>query len=376
MNDLTKRTWAYINLDNLRHNYFQIKKYVPNSKFLGVVKANAYGHGAIEISKTLEELGVDYLAVACLDEAIELRENGIKMPILILGHTPKQYVKKLIENNITQCVANLNKAKEYSLEAQKINATLKVHLKVDTGMSRLGFLCKDNYFDNGIKNMLDALTLPNLEYEGIFTHFAVSDEFDCDSKKYTLDQFDLFNKVINELEKHDFYFKIKHCANSGATLDYPQTYLDMIRPGLLLYGYGDYQNKLDLKPVMTLMSRINTIKYFDEGIDISYGRHYHTDKRSKIATIGIGYGDGLFRNLSNQCVFYCKNHIINQVGNICMDMCMINITDYDDIDIEDEVEIFGEHNSLMDLCKISNTIPYEFMCSLSPRVKRIYIGKE
>ena len=375
MNDLTKRTWVNINLNNIKHNFTQIKNYIgKDTKFLGVVKANAYGHGAIEVAKVLQEQKADYLAVACLDEAIELRNNDITLPILILGHTPAIYTKDLIDYNITQCVANLNKAKEYSLEATKLSQTLKIHIKVDTGMSRLGFLVEGNYFDKGIANIIEACYLPNLQPEGIFTHFSVSDEYDNCSKEYTLKQFELFEKVINELNKNNINFDIKHCCNTGATLTYKNMHLDMVRPGLLLYGYGDENKILNLKPCMSLMSRINTIKYFDEGIDISYGRHYKTSKRTRVATIGIGYADGLLRSLSNSCSFYCKGHKLPQIGNICMDMCMLNVTDFDDVDIEDEVQIFGENNSLIELSNIANSIPYEFMCSISNRVKRIYIN--
>lgn len=375
MNDLTKRSYAYINLDNIRHNYRQIRKYIKkNTKFLGVVKADAYGHGAVKIARVLQEEGADYLAVACIDEAIELRRHNISLPILILGHTPAYYTNKLIKYDLTQCVANLHKASEYSKVATKLNKTLKCHLKVDTGMSRLGFLCEGDYFNNGIKNMTEACKLPNLDFEGIFTHFAVADEYDEDSKQYTMDQFDLFMKVINELKKHKITFKIRHCANSGATLSYKNMHLDMVRPGLLLYGYCDEENKLKLKPCMSLYSRVNTIKYFDSGIDISYGRHYKTTARTKVATIGLGYADGLLRSLSNKCSFYCKGKYIKQIGNICMDQCMLDVSGYEDIDIEDEVEIFGEHNSLVKLSQVGNTIPYELLCAVSSRVKRIYIG--
>lgn len=375
MDSLDKRTWANIYLNNIEHNYHQIKNYIGNdTKFLGVVKANAYGHGSLEVSKLLQKLGADYLAVACLDEALYLRKNNITLPILILGHTPAKYVGELIRYDITQCVANLNKAKEYSFQAAKFNSNLKIHIKIDTGMSRLGFLVDGNYFNNGIANIVEACNLPNLIHEGLFTHFAVADENDTFSKEYTLKQYELFIKVKDAITKENILFDIVHCSNTGATLNYPEMKLDMVRPGLLLYGYGAEDNKLNLKPCMSLMTRINTIKYFDKGIDISYGRHYSTSYRTKVGTVGIGYADGLFRSLSNKCQFYCKGHKIDQIGNICMDQCMINITDYDDLDIEDEVEIFGLNNSLIDLSKIANTITYELLCAVSSRVPRIYVN--
>lgn len=372
MDDKTKRSYAYINLNNIKHNYKQIKKSLKKeTKFLGVVKADAYGHGAIKVAKLLQDEGADYLAVACIDEAIELRKNSIKLPILILGYTPAEYTNKLIKYDLTQCVADLTIAKKYSIAATKLKKKLKCHLKIDTGMSRLGFLCSGNNFNSGIKEMLEACNLNNLYFEGVFTHFAVSDESDNNSKEYTLKQFNTFMKAINTLKKNGVTFKIRHCANTGATLSYKNMQLDMVRPGLLLYGYGDNKNKLKLKPCMSLYSRINTIKEFEKGIDVSYGRHFTTKAKTKVATIGIGYADGLFRALSNKCSFYCKGKYIRQIGNICMDQCMLNITGCD-INVGDEVEIFGENNSLDELAKIAKTIPYELLCAVSTRVVKIY----
>lgn len=372
MEEYNKRTWAKISLDNIKNNYFQIRKAIPKEcKFLGVVKANAYGHGAVEVSRVLQDIGADYLAVACLDEAIELRENGIKLPILILGHTPSEFTKKLIDYDICQCVANLNKAKQYSLEASKLNKSLKVHIKIDTGMSRLGFLCAGDYFDNGINNLVEACNLPNLSLEGIFTHFSVSDEFINDDEQFTRSQYKLFNDVIDTLKEKGITFKIRHCANSGVVVNYPEFAMDMVRPGLLLYGYGD-NGKFNLKPCMSVYTRVNTIKYVDKGVAISYGRHYTTDSRETIGVISMGYADGLLRSLSNKCEFYFNGQKVKQVGNICMDMCMINITDIRDCDINSIIEIFGEHNNLEELASKGNTIPYEIMCSMSSRVKRVY----
>ena len=369
---LEKRTWAEIYLNNIVSNYRNIKKHIPNGcKFLGVVKADAYGHGALKVAKALEDNGADYLAVSCLDEAIELRKADIDMPILILGHTPPKYVNELLKYNLTQTIANLAKALEYNNEAEKYHKRLKVHIKVDTGMSRLGFLIAGDYFDNGIKNIEDSYKLQYLEHEGIYTHFAVSDDNNETSKEFTLAQFDLFKKTIEELEKRKVIFKIKHCANSGAVINYPEMCLDMVRPGLLLYGYGG-NNKIDLKPCMSIKTKITTIKYLEDDTSISYGRHFVTQRRSKIGVLGIGYADGLNRILSNNCSFYCNGHFIPQVGNICMDMCMVDLTDFDDIDVDDIVEIFGIHNSVEKLAEKANTIPYELMCAVSKRVPREY----
>lgn len=372
MQDLTKRAWIEINLNSIRHNYHQIRNYIgKDTKFLGVVKANAYGHGDIEISKVLEELKADYLAVACIDEAIELRKNNIKLPILILGYTPSCYTKQLIEYDITQGVPNIDIANEYNDEAYKLNKTLKIHIKIDTGMSRLGFISNDVNFKKTILDIKKLFSLSNLNIEGIFTHFSVSDESNNESKEYTLNQFEQFKRVIDELNEDNFNFKFKHCCNSAATLYYPEMYMDMVRPGLLLYGYGDDKNILNLKQCMSLKTRINTIKEIDKDVSVSYGRHFVTSKPTKIATLGIGYADGLFRSLSNKCSFYCNGNKVSQVGNICMDMCMVDVSNLD-VHVDDIVEIFGSNNDLNELSNIANTIPYEFLCAISNRVKRIY----
>ena len=237
MESTLKRTWAEIDLDALAHNYGRLRQHIgPKVRFLGVVKADAYGHGAVQVARTLQELGADYLAVSSIDEAMELRANGVTMPVLILGHTPKEQVGRLIEHHITQAITCKAKALEYSREAAALGGTLKIHIKVDTGMSRLGYLCDGSHFDGGVEGICEACGLPGLEAEGIFTHFAVADEQDQESRAYTRRQFDLFCRVIRAVEeKRGVRFPLRHCANTGATACYPEMHLDMVRPGLLLY---------------------------------------------------------------------------------------------------------------------------------------------
>ena len=202
MNDSTKRTWAEIDLSAIRHNYHAIRSVLPEGcRFLGVVKADAYGHGALKVAKLLEQEGAEYLAVSCLDEAMELRNGGISMPILILGHTPAEYTEQLIDNHITQTSTCLAKAEEYAQEAAKLGKTLKLHIKLDTGMSRLGYLCSNGLFEEGVENIINSCKLDNLEFEGIYTHFAVSDELDEVSRAYTLKQYELFSRVIDQVKK-------------------------------------------------------------------------------------------------------------------------------------------------------------------------------
>ena len=368
-----RRTWAEVNLDAIAYNYKKIREKIGEKvKFLGVVKADAYGHGSVQVGKLLEEVGADYLAVSSADEALELRVNGIKMPILILGHTPKEQVEELIKYNITQAITCKAKADEYSAEAVKCGGTLKVHIKVDTGMSRLGYLCDNGLFDTGVEGIVEACNLPGLSVEGIFTHFAEADEFGEERDNYTKHQFELFTNVIKAVEEKGVHFKIRHCANTGAVARFPETYLDMVRPGLLLYGYGEFAHQLGLKPAMTLKTTVSTIKIYPEGTAISYGGIYVTDKMTRIGVLPYGYADGFLRSLSNKCSLYTKEGPAKLRGKICMDMCMIDITDMMTVDVGSEVEVFGEKNSIDELAGIAGTIPYELTCAVSKRVPRVY----
>lgn len=374
MNELQKRTWAEISLPNIRHNYEAIRAALPaGCRFLGVVKADAYGHGALPVSRLLQEAGADYLAVSCLDEALELRRGGITMPVLILGHTPPEYTGLLIEQDFTQTVSALAKAREYSEAASALGKTLRVHIKLDTGMSRLGFLCAGDYFDRGVENVSLSCRLPNLEPEGIYTHFAVSDEAGEDQEAYTREQFRLFLAVIEAVQaRSGVSFPIRHCANSGAVVHYPEMALDMVRPGLLLYGYGDDSGRLGLKPCMRLVTTVSTIKHYEAGTSVSYGRRYVTDRHTRMGVLAIGYADGLPRILSNKCSFAAPGGFAPQRGSICMDMCMADLTDLPDAHVGSEVEIFGERSDLDKLAAAAGTISYELLCAVSKRVPRVY----
>ena len=371
---LQERTWAEISLGAIEHNYNAIRAAVPaGTRFLGVVKADAYGHGAVEVSRLLERLGADYLAVSCIAEALELRDAGIELPILILGHTPADNVPLLCEYGITQTVTCEAKAKEFSDEAVKCGKTLKVHIALDTGMSRLGFLCEGRHFEEGVKNVISAVNMPNIETEGVFTHFALSDEPGEAAREYTEKQLRLFLDVINSVETESgFRFKIKHAAKSGAVLSYPEAALDMVRPGLLLYGYGD-GGKLGLEPAMSLITTVSTIKHYDAGVSVSYGGIFKTERRTRMGVIPIGYADGLLRVLSNNFSVYTDRGFAPQRGRICMDMCMVDLTDLPEVNLDSRVEIFGKNAGLEALSQRADTIPYELMCSISKRVPRVYV---
>ena len=381
MESTLRRTWAVIDLGTLGENYEKLRRHIgPDVKFLGVVKADAYGHGAIQVARVLEKSGADYLAVSSIDEAMELRLGGISMPILILGHTPREQVKKLIENNITQAVTCKAKALEYSDEAVRCGGTLKIHIKVDTGMSRLGYLVSGQHFESGVEGICEACRLPGLEAEGIFTHFAVSDEPENEeSRAYTKEQFALFTAVIEKVEeKLGRKFRLRHCANTGAVAYWPEMMLDMVRPGLLLYGYGDGARRLGLRPVMRLMTSVSTIKVYEPGTSVSYGRIFKTERTTRMGVVPYGYADGFFRCLSNRCSLMTAYGPAPQRGRICMDMCMIDLTDLPEVDVGDEIEIFGPENPVERLADLAGTIPYELTCAVSKRVPRVYIenGKE
>lgn len=362
----TVRTWAEVDLDALAHNYRLLRGLAPDSRFLGLVKANAYGHGAVPVAKKLESLGADMLAVACLDEAVELRRAGIAIPILCLGQTPVEYASDLLAYNITQTVGDLETGKALSEAAVKAGKTLKIHVKVDTGMGRLGFV------GPAINEEIRALcALPGLEAEGIFTHFANADG----DETYTKRQDDAFVCAINELHHEDrLNFKIYHCAASAAVLNYPWMSMGMIRPGIALYGYVPDPSVKDpgLKPVMTVKSRIAAVRALPAGAKISYGCTATLERDSKIAVLPIGYGDGLPRCLSNKLKVLIGDKLCPVLGRICMDMCMVDVTDVSGVKAGDIATIYGP--GLTDCAaRLAGTIPYELLCQLTPRVPRLYL---
>ena len=369
-----RRTWAEIDLDALEHNYRRARTLTGSGvRYLGVVKADAYGHGAVQIGRKLESLGADYLAVSSLDEARELRHGGITMPVLILGHTPPDMVPELIRYHITQAVSALAKAEEYSAAAVACGGTLRVHIKVDTGMSRLGFLVRGGHFEGGVASIAAACALPGLDPEGIFTHFAVSDEDGEEDESYTREQFGLFTAVIDALAQRGRTFAIRHCANSGALARYPEMYLDMVRPGIALYGAGADAQRLDLRPVMSLKTCVSTIKVFDPDTTVSYGRTFRTTERTRMGVLPIGYADGFFRGLSNRASVLTDQGSAPIRGRICMDMCMVDLTELPDVHVGDAVEIFGQRQRVDDLASMLGTIPYELTCAVSKRVPRLYL---
>ena len=371
---ILRRTWAEIDMDALSHNYRAAREKIgPNVKYLGVVKADAYGHGAVQVSRKLQSLGCDYLAVSSLDEARELRRGGITMPVLILGHTPPEMTPQLIRYDLTQTVSALAKAEEFSKAAQAAGGVLKVHIKVDTGMSRLGFLVRGERFADGVEAIAKACGLPALDPEGIFTHFATSDSDAPDDRAYAMDQFAVFRAVLDALEQRGRRFAVRHCANSGALARYPETYLDMVRPGIALYGLGDDAPALGLRSVMSLHSCVSTIKIFDADTSISYGRTYRTADKRRVGVLPIGYADGLFRGFSNKLAMWTPYGPAPVLGRICMDMTMVDLSGLPEIHVGDALEVFGANQSADALAAMLDTIPYELTCAVSKRVPRLYV---
>lgn len=362
----TARTWAEVDLDALAHNYHVLRGLAPEAKFLGLVKADAYGHGAVPVARKLETLGADMLAVACLAEAIELRQAGITLPILCLGQTPPELAPELLAYGVTQTVGDLETGKALSAAAVKAGKTLKIHVKLDTGMGRLGFT------GPALREEIRALcALPGLEAEGIFTHFANADG----DEEYTRQQYDDFIITINELYHEDgLDFKIYHCAASAAVLNYPYTHHNMIRPGIALYGYVPDPSVADpgLKPVMTVKSRIALVRDLPAGAKISYGSTATLERDSRIAVLPIGYGDGLHRALSNRLEVLIGDRPCPVLGRICMDMCMVDVTDTPGVKAGDTAQVYGP--GLTDwAAELAGTIPYELLCQLTPRVPRLYL---
>lgn len=372
---MEKRTWAEVDLDAIAHNMRQIRQITnPAAQIMAVVKADAYGHGFMETAKTLLENGADRLAVAVLQEGKQLRSRGVDVPILILGASSPEDAEDLINFDITPNVFDYNFAKALSYEAQRQGKVVKIHIKLDTGMSRIGFVVDDGDNDEIVNEILTISKLPYLEIEGIFSHFSTSDEF---KKDYTMLQFDRFMKIINKLESKGLIIPIKHICNSAGIMMYPHMHLDMVRPGVILYGMYPSdevdKSKLDLIPAMTLKSNITMVKSVEAGRGVSYGKEYITDKITKIATVPIGYADGYLRKIAKNGKMMVNGQKAPIIGRICMDQCMIDVTNVHNIDKGDEVIIFGREGiTIDDLAKWLETINYEVACVIGKRIPRIY----
>lgn len=379
--NMVKRTWAEISLNAIEHNYNVIRnKVADDTKVCCVIKADGYGHGAVELSQIYEKLGADFFAVSNIDEGIEIRKSGSKLPIVILGYTPVSEAKNLAAYNISQAVFSLEYAKELSEKCVEEDCICKMHIKVDSGMSRIGFMCQEFPRDEySIEEICEACCLPNLEVEGLFTHFCVSDE-DAEGREFTNKQYENFIHVRDSLKKRGVDISVVHCSNSGAIEDYPETCCDMVRAGIILYGLAPSSklaDRLDLVPAMTLKTVVAFVKEVQKGATISYGRTFTADRKMKIATVPIGYADGFIRQNARDGYMMVNGKKAKIVGRICMDQTMLDVTDIEDVKTGDEVVVFGTGENgeptADSLAENTGTINYETVCLVGKRVPRIYI---
>ncbi len=375
-----KRFWAEIDMNAAEKNFNLIKsKLQKGTKLCCVVKANAYGHGAVYLSKLYEKLGADFFAVSNIEEAMQLRNNGISTPILILGYTPTSCASILAENNISQSVFSHSYAKELSQSASADGVEVKIHIKLDSGMGRIGFDCIHEK-ESMLNSIEDVCNMAGLSPEGIFTHFAVADEGIC-GEEFTKLQYDRFMNAIDGLSLRGINFEIRHCANSATTFEYPQYHLDMVRVGVVLYGVSPSHKVKGcdkLIPVMSLKSVISMIKEIEVGDTVSYGCTFKAEKRTKIATAPVGYADGFWRsNSENGTQMLIRGQRVNIVGRVCMDQLMLDVTDVKGVREGDYITLIGtdkdEAITADELAANNNTIGYEMICAIGERVPRFYI---
>ena len=374
---IRRRTWAEIDLDKAKQNFMSVKETVGDGvKVCCVIKANAYGHGAVRMAEFYQKMGADYLAVSNVEEALQLREKNITVPILILGYTPEECAGLLAHYGITQTVYSYEYGTKLASVASELGVKVKIHVKVDTGMGRIGFLCRDSE-NNELSLAAEICKMPSLYAEGIFTHFAVADE-NTDGDGYTAEQLERFEFAIEKLKLEGVSFEIRHAANSAAIFDHPESHFDMVRAGIVLYGLkpSEKMRRLpELYPVMSLKSVISHIKEVLPGETVSYGRSFHANRRTTVATVPIGYADGLWRvNGMNDCYMLVRDRYAPIIGRICMDQLMLDVSESDCCE-GDVVTIFGADKtcSADAIARRNGTIKYEIVCAIGERVPRAFI---
>ena len=360
--------WAEINLSAVRHNLTEIRRHIqPSAKLCVVVKANAYGHGAVEVSKVAVEIGADFLAVATIEEGLQLRRAGFNLPILILSLIPYDAAEIAVENKLTATVSDFELAKKISAAAVKFDTQAKIHLKIETGMGRIGI-----FPDDAIDIAEKISKLPNIEIEGVFSHFADADSSD---KSFTLQQLEIFKNTCDKISERGINIKIRHIAESAAILEIPAAHLDMVRAGVITYGMYPSEfvkHTIEFQPVMKLVAKVAYVKEIPAGTSIGYGREYIAAKHAKIATIPLGYADGYIRAYKGFHV-EINGKIAPIVGRVCMDQFMVDVSEIPNVEIGNEVILFGsEKISVDDAARHLNTINYEITCLVSNRVQRIF----
>ncbi len=371
--DNRRPTWAEINLAAIKHNLACIQKAARPAKVMAVVKANAYGHGILEVCEVCRQQNIDFLGVASLDEAMTIREAGVDLPILVLGYTPKEFASTVVKEGIRVTVFENSLAYELDRAAEEIGKPALVHIKIDTGMGRLGFPVNKET----IKHLNTLAKLPGLKLEGIFTHFAVADWPD---KAFTMEQLKLFEQLLADLADQGLSFGLQHCSNSAALMQIPEARFNMVRAGIAMYGLypdpGLHPPGFELIPAMQLKSRVSFVKSLPPGHTISYGRTYSCSRETRVATVPIGYADGYSRLLSNKSWAVIRNQRVPLLGTVCMDQCMFDVSEVNGVQEGDEVLLFGRpENGITadDIASIIGTINYEVVCAVSSRVPRIYV---
>ncbi|HHV38967.1 MAG TPA: alanine racemase [Tepidimicrobium sp.] len=372
--DEVRPTWAEIDLNNLAHNIGEVRRLTKKDSLVtAVVKADAYGHGAIEAGEIFLQNGADRLSTATLSEAIELRNGGIDAPILVMGYTPITQYPLAIEHDIILTIYDYESAKALSQKAIEANKKATIHIKIDSGMGRIGFLPKESSADEIVR----ISRLSNLNVEGMFTHFATADEAD---KGYTKIQYNRYMNMVNMLKSRGLDIPIKHVSNSAAIIDCSDYNLDMVRGGIMTYGHWPSeevnQEGIILKPAMTLKTKVAHVKRVPRGTGISYGQIFTTKRESIIATLPIGYADGFTRMLVPDGEVFIKGKRVPVAGRICMDQCMIDVTEVEGVEVGDEVVIFGHgegHPTVEEIAKKLGTINYEILCMVGRRVPRVYV---
>lgn len=374
------RAWAEINLDAVINNIKQIRKITsPSAKIMAIVKADAYGHGFFEVASALANNGADFFGVATVDEAIQLRNAGFSNPVLILGVIFRDDLEKTIQNDIMPVVFGYRFAKSISDTAVRLNKKAKIHIKLDTGMSRIGYVCSgSDSRERILDSICDIAALPNVEIDGIFSHFAKADEKERD---YTKIQYDRFMDIVSALEDRGVHIPIKHICNSAGIIQYPEYHMDMVRSGIITYGLAPSSDvsveNLGLSPAMQLKSVVTNLKRIKVDTPVSYGGNYIAKPGTRIATVAIGYADGYSRLLSGKAEVLINGKRANVVGNVCMDQLMVDVTEIDDIKIGDEVILFGKSGNniitVESVAELMGTINYETICVIGKRVPRVYI---
>ncbi len=365
---LKNRAEVVVNTANLKHNFIKIKNLAGSARVISVVKANAYGHGAVCCARTIEECGGDMFAVATAAEAAILREGGIKSDIIVLGVTLGEDKKLLSEYNLIQAVPS----EAYANELLELGKKLRIHIKIDTGMTRLGFYChSENDIQSAYASISRVLSNKNFVCEGVFTHFACADMFEVDM---TEKQFERFVTLCDYCEANNLRLGMRHCCNSSAIVRYPKMHLDAVRAGILLYGLSpnpDTINADDFLPCMSLVTNIVHVSHIKKGDTVSYGASYVCKRDMDVAVLSVGYADGLHRVLSGKASVVINGKKAPLVGKICMDMCVADVTGID-CSVDDTAIIFGEEQRVDVLASLAETINYEIVSNINERVIRTY----